>query len=63
MSSDELRDKAKELLNQLLPRVHPDFVDQFVDLMVEAAAAEIREKYMVDVPNTGYYGIVVKKEP
>ena len=71
MNADQLRQKAKEILNgMLLPNIptHDGIsiglsgVDEFVDLLVDAAVAEIRENHQVDVPNTGYYGVIVKKE-
>lgn len=62
MKADKLRDDAKKLFRNLIPGQGID-TDVLVDLLIEAATAEIREKHRVDIPNTGYYGIVERKTP
>lgn len=60
MTSEEMRERAKGILRNLIPGSELD-IDNLIDLIVEAAVAEIKEKYQVDVPNTGYFGVIVKK--
>lgn len=69
MNAQELRQNAKAFarMTLLVPSVIKgkdvdDFVDSIIDAAVKAAVAEITEHYQVDVPNTSYFGIIVKAD-
>jgi hypothetical protein len=38
-----------------------EMIDAIIDAAVKAAVVEIIQNYQVDVPNTGYFGVIVKK--
>jgi len=68
MYAQELRQLAKVYARKTFP--HPMFygtdtdelIDAIIDAAVKAAVVEIVERHQVDVPNTGYFGIIVKRE-
>ena len=69
MNAQQLRQDAKAFarMTLLLPSIIKgkdvdDFVDAIIDAAVKAAVAEITEHYQVDIPNTGYFGVIVKAE-
>jgi len=61
MNAQELRQHAKDILARLIPGVEHD-VDELVDCLIFAAAAELRENHQVYVWNVGYYGVIERKE-
>jgi len=64
MNAEQLRTKAKEQFLKALPGLlRPKDVDSLVDLLIAAAVAEIVENHRVDVPNTGYFGLIEKRTP
>ena len=75
MNAQELRAKAKTILTSMMfatggidgnsdviSVIVLQRVDDFIDCLIAAAVAEIVEGYQVDVPNTGYFGVIVKQE-
>ena len=60
-TANDLRQKAKKLFRKL-PELRKADIDELIDAIIDAAVAEIRDGHMVDVPNTGYYGVIVKKD-